>query len=842
MLFTYTCAIYTHTHTMNGLWSTTRPASHTHTHIHTHTQGMGYGALQDLRCALLHKLADGDVGGLDEIEEQVSSSALSLLRQLCIGSRQVCGLAARSDGLLIHWRRLLLLRRRPNESQACLEVLEHLMLHVELPELERMWLKHDLGCTFFEMLSGDMINDNVLLQLLALITRIYSDSLPFHLLSRPLEYGVGNMLELGQALANAGNRRGTCSWLACISSLVPFIHLQDLDTVIRACAYGFKYHYDAEVLHKTWRTLAKIASNQDNILMCPFFYQDPAHSTPTPQGAHPATDKVQGAGSAGSSANAESALWMGGVGGGGILGSTLEVMRVCEKDVVLDADAMLSMLKFLGAMLRFLVQNEAANGNAKEKLDTLLSGLKNVVLLRLMQHYRDLHEEVVATVLGILAHGMEMVPGFAAVFAPEACALGFIGTCVRFLQESSADQRDPVVHFTVQLLLGTGRIEAADTLQCLAVLPLEALLLEVMRNGCDTEHGPAFVHAAAALLAATLVHDDVPCDEGLASKWAVYVSSTAFPWTSSSALNLLIVLMELDRRRGSIDVHTYVVERIFMKIDTQQMLRCPELMVKLVRWLSSAKYERQLAYGLLSLWTESRATDVGRQRLELHEPMLFSTFLKSAAPTETLLLLLKHPHQAIRLAVVSMIETFVKRSHSDITMLLRCGLLTALSTLLSDPAGEEETEDTGTLHILASAQDCRADGCGLGENPVSSSYKRELLAGLDALTAVVWHPDCGQGLEQPTTVLHISQWCERALKNTFSAGPQDLEYRDSDMHVMRSTLVLLAGVNSKMLAGELASSFVTRHHELLQVSTFRGWLLRGYFFWGDLEACLGFRT
>jgi hypothetical protein len=378
------------------------------------------------------------------------------------------------------------------------------------------------------------------------------------------------------------------------------------------------------------------------------------------------------------------------------------------------------------------------------------------------------------------------------------------------------------VRFTVQLLLGTGRIEAGDTLECLALLSLEALLLEILHNGCDSEHGPAFVHAAAALLAATLVHDDVPCDEGLASKWAAYISSTAFPWTSSSALNLLIVLMELDRRRGSIDVHTYVVERIFLKIDTQQMLRCPELMVKLVRWLSCAKYERQLAYGLLSLWTESRATDVGRQRLEVHEPMLFATFIKSSATTDTLLVLLKHPKQAIRLAVVSMIETFVKSSHSDITMLLRCGLLTALSTVLLDPAGEEETEETGNLRIPASAQDCRADGCALSENPVTPSYRRELVACLDVLTAVVWHPDCGQGLEQPTDVLHISQWCERALKNTFSSGSQDLEYRDSDMHVMRSTLVLLAGVNSKMLAGELASSFVSRHHELLRVYTFRG--------------------
>jgi len=53
--------------------------------------------------------------------------------------------------------------------------------------------------------------------------------------------------------------------------------------------------------------------------------------------------------------------------------------------------------------------------------------------------------------------------------------------------------------------LGTGTIEAADTLQCLSVLTLESLLVEVLQNGCDTEHAHAFVDASAALLAATLV-------------------------------------------------------------------------------------------------------------------------------------------------------------------------------------------------------------------------------------------------------------------------------------------------------------------------------------------------
>jgi hypothetical protein len=39
-------------------------------------------------------------------------------------------------------------------------MLEELLLSVELPELERIWLKHDLGCALFELLSGRvLVND-----------------------------------------------------------------------------------------------------------------------------------------------------------------------------------------------------------------------------------------------------------------------------------------------------------------------------------------------------------------------------------------------------------------------------------------------------------------------------------------------------------------------------------------------------------------------------------------------------------------------------------------------------------------------------------------------------------
>ena len=126
-----------------------------------------------------------------------------------------------------------------------------------------------------------------------------------------------------------------------------------------------------------------------------------------------------------------------------------------------------------------------------------------------------------------------------------------------------------------------------------------------------------------------------------------------------------------------------------------------------------------------------------RERLIKHERVLFSTFVKcSSAPIDALLLLLKHPQkvqdtkygttlkphtpisrrveaihssstafsvserfslpflcactrahkntlwQATRLTVIDMIERWVEMAESDITSLLRCGLLDALSSLL----------------------------------------------------------------------------------------------------------------------------------------------------------------
>jgi hypothetical protein len=57
-------------------------------------------------------------------------------------------------------------------------------------------------------------------------------------------------------------------------------------------------------------------------------------------------------------------------------------------------------------------------------------------------------------------------------------------------------------------------------------------------TGCETEHGHSFVEVASAVLAHTLPYDQVPFDEGLARKWATFVSSTTFPWKGSLLLCL----------------------------------------------------------------------------------------------------------------------------------------------------------------------------------------------------------------------------------------------------------------------------------------------------------------
>ena len=450
------------------------------------------GPLQDLRAALLHKLANGDGQCLDEVEEIVSSSALSLFKQICVGNGTLCALAAKMDGLLSSWRRLLLVRCRPEESIACLEVLKELLLTLQLPELERIWLKHDFGVVLFEILASKC-NDEVTMFTLSLITSLYS-CLPWQLLSRPLEFGVPAMVKLGRKSASTGNRPASHRWLECIRSLLPFIFTQDLDLVARACSDNFKYNYDAMMLQQTWMTLAKIASNHEHLAACTCF-------VPDCQGIQDGRESES------------------------VLETTFRLIRGCEKSVLMHGQAMMAMLDLISAILNFLTASLAAKQAGSKARAVLLEGLVQDVVLRLMEEYQWLDPAVILKMLALLSTAMERIPEFAAQFAPSACASGFVGTCVRFLQEASAKKegRKPVVAFMTQLLFATGAIASAEDLHVLNVFSLEEILVECVRNGCSTEHGVVFVDTAAAVLASTLVHDDVPCDEILASTWAVQV-------------------------------------------------------------------------------------------------------------------------------------------------------------------------------------------------------------------------------------------------------------------------------------------------------------------------------
>ena len=116
-----------------------------------HGQGGG-SSLQELRVALLHKLAEGSDGSdINEMEQIVSTSCLKLLEQICTGSTHVCTLAAGEDSLLVFWRQVLLDRRRQEESVACLHVLRQVLLNLPLPDLERIWFRKDFGCMLFEV-------------------------------------------------------------------------------------------------------------------------------------------------------------------------------------------------------------------------------------------------------------------------------------------------------------------------------------------------------------------------------------------------------------------------------------------------------------------------------------------------------------------------------------------------------------------------------------------------------------------------------------------------------------------------------------------------------------------
>jgi len=255
--------------------------------------------------------------------------------------------------------------------------------------------------------------------------------------------------------------------------------------------HGFKYIYDGEVLHQTWSTLARIASNNDNIISCPSFLI----------GGRAQLKYLTHAEEDISCEYGECGERTGGQGRGlscSCLDKTFQLVRKFDKNILMASEAMLSMLSFLS---RMLVKTCLENG---ESLDVLLWGLVDVIAVRVMEEYASIDERVVSGLMGVLADAMQSVPHFAASFATQACTWGFVETAVRFLREVSADKqlREPVVRFIAQLLLAGNIVESASTFDPLCVISLDAVLLDVVSNGSDTEHGPSFVEVSVCLCSA----------------------------------------------------------------------------------------------------------------------------------------------------------------------------------------------------------------------------------------------------------------------------------------------------------------------------------------------------
>ena len=574
------------------------------------------------------------------------------------------------------------------------------------------------------------------------------------------------MVDLGASLSQTGNRIGTCRWLTCLGSMLPFLKVKDVAGVSLACADCFRYSYDAEVLSTAWSTLAKIASNYEEICLRFPFFLDVSQQPPGLQEGR----NMQEGGRKRS-----------------IVEKTFEVVRECERSVLVHQQAMLSMLDFVSTVLIAFARSAHST---EQSFQILLSGLMNDVIVTLMAEWQALDECVAAKMLGVLAEAIQQPVECASAWASKLCAAGFVGTVISFLDTSSQTNavREPAVLFVTNLLQRTSIIDRGDTLQALQVMNLDSMLSEVVRNGCETEHGHSFVEAAAALLAATLVHDEVPCDEKLSCKWAAQVSSTATEWKPSVALNLLVVLMELERRRGgSIDVHVDVIRRMFSRLKTAQLLRCPELIINLVAWLSSAKYERQLSAGLLLLWAETRATDAGKSRLVELEPKLFSALAKgsSAIPTETIVILFNHPQQSIRLAVLDMVKRWVESESESIKGLIGCGLVENLASRIMFP--QASVDDLNGEYVEAAA-----------------TFK--------TLESVIWHEDCMRGFVNMDVVLEIAQGCEKRLQNMFSRGQTTAA--NNEQELLSHILHVIGGV-ATLLKPKVLALFLDTNHEIL---------------------------
>ena len=225
------------------------------------------------------------------------------------------------------------------------------------------------------------------------------------------------MVDLGASLSQTGNRIGTCRWLTCLGSMLPFLKVKDVAGVSLACADCFRYSYDAEVLSTAWSTLAKIASNYEEICLRFPFFLDVSQQPPGLQEGR----NMQEGGRKRS-----------------IVEKTFEVVRECERSVLVHQQAMLSMLDFISTVLIAFARSTHSN---QQSFQILLSGLMNDVIVTLMAEWQALDECVAAKMLGVLAEAIQQPVECASAWASKLCAAGFVGTVISFLDTSCLASR-----------------------------------------------------------------------------------------------------------------------------------------------------------------------------------------------------------------------------------------------------------------------------------------------------------------------------------------------------------------------------------------------------------------
>ena len=111
--------------------------------------------------------------------------------------------------------------------------------------------------------------------------------------------------------------------------MLPFIQAQDIDAVALVCADMFKFGMDAEVLEKTWSILGKLACNPG---ACPSLL---GVSRPAPNAVHGGDALCCRMLPRPSADGRES-----------ILQQTFAFIRGCERNVMVNCPAMLTMLNF----------------------------------------------------------------------------------------------------------------------------------------------------------------------------------------------------------------------------------------------------------------------------------------------------------------------------------------------------------------------------------------------------------------------------------------------------------------------------------------------------------------